>query len=120
MNRRRIGFILIGAGVIIALLVGVLVFLQANEAEQLRQAAPKRWVAVAGGDIPERTTITGDQVKVILMPDDGVPPAAASFLRTLPERYSAAGTRRAERGSSKTSVPSCRRASGSSTPRCAR
>src|SRR5262245_19057840 len=80
MNRRRIGFVLIGAGVIIALLVGVLVFLQASEAEALRQASPKRWVAVAGADIPERTTINADQIKVIQVPDDAVPPSAASFL----------------------------------------
>jgi len=80
MNRRRIGFVLIGAGVIIALFVGVLVFLQASEAESLRQASPKRWVAVAAADVPERSTIGAEQIKVIQVPDDAVPPSAASFL----------------------------------------
>lgn len=80
MNRRRIGFVLIGAGVIIALLVGVLVFLQTSEADALRLASPKRWVAVAATDIPERTTITSDQIKLVKVPDDAVPPAAATFL----------------------------------------
>src|SRR4051812_1121744 len=80
MNRRRIGFVLIGAGVVIALLVGVLVFVQASEADQLRQASPKRWVAVAASDIPERSTIGADQIKLIKIPDDAVPPAAANFL----------------------------------------
>jgi Flp pilus assembly protein CpaB len=80
MNRRRIGFVLIGAGVIISLAVGLLVFLQANEAEALRQASPKRWVAVASADIPERSTIGSDQIKIIQIPDDAVPPGSASYL----------------------------------------
>jgi Flp pilus assembly protein CpaB len=65
---------------VVALVVGVLVFLQASEADALRQASPKRWVAVAAADIPERSTISNEQVQVIRVPDDAVPPSAASFL----------------------------------------
>jgi len=80
MNRRRVGFILIGAGVILALTVGIVVYLEVAESEQLRAAQAKRWVAVAAADIPERTLIGGEQVTLVQVPDAVVPPGAASYL----------------------------------------
>lgn len=80
MNRRRVGFILIGAGVILALTVGIVVYLEVAESEQLRAAQAKRWVAVASTDIPERTVIAGNQILLVQVPDAAVPPGAASYL----------------------------------------
>ncbi len=80
MNRRRVGFLLIGAGVILALTVGIVVYMEVAESEQLKAAQAKRWVAVAASDIPERTVIAGDQVMLVQVPDAVVPPGAASYL----------------------------------------
>lgn len=80
MNRRRLGFVLIGAGVVIALLVGLLVFLQVRDAEALRTAQPKRYVAVAATDIEERTVIAPNQVIILQVPEGAVPTGTASFL----------------------------------------
>lgn len=80
MDRRRIGFLLIGAGVVIALVISVLVFFQASEAEQLRAAQPKRWVVVSAVEIPERSIITPPQVGLIQLPDTAVPPGSANYL----------------------------------------
>jgi Flp pilus assembly protein CpaB len=80
MNRRRVGFILIGAGVVLALTVGIVVFMEVSESEQLKAAQAKRWVAVASTDIPERTVIAGEQVTLVQVPDAVVPPGAASYL----------------------------------------
>jgi Flp pilus assembly protein CpaB len=80
MNRRKVGFILIGAGVILALTVGLVVYLEVAESEQLRATQAKRWVAVASTDIPERSVIGGEQVMLVQVPDAVVPPGAASYL----------------------------------------
>jgi len=80
MNRRRVGFILIGAGVILALTVGIVVYLEVAESEQLRAAQAKRWVAIASTDIPERSVIGGEQVALVQVPDAVVPPGALSYL----------------------------------------
>lgn len=80
MNRRKVGFILIGAGVILALTVGIVVYLEVADSEQLRATQAKRWVAVASMDIPERSVIGGEQVMLVQVPDAVVPPGAASYL----------------------------------------
>jgi Flp pilus assembly protein CpaB len=80
MNRRKVGVILIGAGVILALTVGIVVYMEVSESEQLRAAQAKRWVAVASTDIPERSVIAGEQVILVQVPDAVVPPGAASYL----------------------------------------
>src|SRR5438067_2506439 len=80
MNRRRVGFILIGAGVVLALTVGIVVYLEVADSETVRAAQAKRWVAVAATDIPERSVIGGEQVMLVQVPDAVVPPGSASFL----------------------------------------
>jgi Flp pilus assembly protein CpaB len=74
MNRRRVGLILIVAGIIFAGAVGFLVYMQAAEAEQLRAERPKNFGVVALVDIPERTTITAEQLDVVRVPDQALPP----------------------------------------------
>ena len=80
MNRRRFGFILIGAGVALALAVGIVVYAEISESEQLRASQAKRWVAVASSDIPERTVIAGEQIVLVQVPDAVVPPGVVSYL----------------------------------------
>lgn len=80
MDRRRIGFLLMGAGIVIALLVSVLVYLQTSEAAAIIAAQPTRWVAVAAVDIPERQVIAANQVALIKLPEEAVPPGSANYL----------------------------------------
>ncbi len=80
MNRRRVGLVLIVAGIVLAGAIGFLVYMQADAAEQLRAAQPKNWGVVAIVDIPERgtlvsaTTIQAEQLDVIRVPDGALPP----------------------------------------------
>src|SRR2546421_3926573 len=74
MNRRRVGLIFIVGGIILAGVIGFLVYLQAADAQALREAQPKNWAVVALIDIPERTNITAEQLDVIRVPDLALPP----------------------------------------------
>lgn len=80
MSRRRTGFMLMGAGVVLALLAGVFVLVTMGEAEALREAQPKHWVVVAAVDIPDRSVIDPEQVMIIRVPENAVPPGASFFL----------------------------------------
>src|SRR6266545_3652933 len=79
MNRRRVGLVLILAGIVLAAAIGFLVYQQADAAEQLRNAQPKNWGVVALVDIPERTTIQPEQLDVIRVPDLALPPGDAVY-----------------------------------------
>ncbi|HWP38713.1 MAG TPA: SAF domain-containing protein [Gemmatimonadales bacterium] len=83
MNRRRIGFLFIALGAILSLFVGYFVFQTSAEAEQLRKEKPTRWVAVAAANVPERSTILADQVTLVRMPPEAIPPGA---IATPPEQ----------------------------------
>jgi Flp pilus assembly protein CpaB len=78
MNRRRIGVLLIGGGLILAVIVAAVVWLAISDAERLRQDQPKRMVAVAKVDIPERSTIDETQLDIVKLPDQAIPPGSAS------------------------------------------
>ena len=80
MNRKRLGFLLTSFGLVLSLLVGVAVYLQVAEANQVRQALPKRQVVVATVDIPERTEIGANGLALVLAPDDLVPHGAATLI----------------------------------------
>jgi Flp pilus assembly protein CpaB len=71
--------LLIVAGIVLAGFIGFLVYLQAAEAEQLRTERPKNFGVVAIIDIPERTTITSEQLDVIRVPDLALPPGQAVY-----------------------------------------
>lgn len=70
MNRKRQGYILIGAGIVMALIVGVMVFNQVSEAERVRASLPKAQVVIATRDIPPRTEINASMVAVRTVPDE--------------------------------------------------
>jgi Flp pilus assembly protein CpaB len=77
VNRKRLGYILIGGGVILALAVGLLVFNSVAEAERIKTLLPKARVVVAATDIPERAEITAAQIAVRTVPDELVQVGAA-------------------------------------------
>jgi Flp pilus assembly protein CpaB len=70
---------LIVAGIVLAGVIGFLVYLQAAEAETLRQERPKNFGVVAIVDIPEKTVITAEQLDVIRVPDQALPPGDAVY-----------------------------------------
>lgn len=80
MDRRRMGIILIGAGMVMALVVALAVYLQTSDAEALRAAQPRNWAVVAAIDIPERSVIEGNQIRLIQLPREAIPPGAANYL----------------------------------------
>jgi Flp pilus assembly protein CpaB len=77
VNRKRLGYILIGGGVVLALAVGLLVFNSVAEAERIKTLLPKARVVVAAADIPERAEITAAQIAVRTVPDELVQVGAA-------------------------------------------
>jgi len=70
---------LILAGILLAGVIGVLVYMQAADAEQLRAERPKNFGVVAIVDIPEKTVITAEQLDVIRVPDQALPPGEAVY-----------------------------------------
>src|SRR4051812_39482655 len=78
VQRKRLGFILIGSGLVMALLVGVMVYTQVSEAEHVKASLPTARVVIATGDIPPRTEIAASMVNVRTVPDDLVQAGAAT------------------------------------------
>ena len=70
MQRKRLGYILIGGGLVMALSVGVMVYSQVSEAERVRASLPTARVVIATVDIPERTEIAASMVNVRTVPDE--------------------------------------------------
>lgn len=82
-NRRRVSYLLIGLGVLLALGAGGVTFVLAREAESALARQPTVWTAVAAVHIPERSAITREQVTVAQLPENAVPPEAL-FSRSEP------------------------------------
>ena len=78
MNRKRLGFILMGAGVALAFVVGALVYIQVSEANAIRDQLPKTQVVVATEEIPAGSQIKASQIQLVRVPDQAVPPNAIS------------------------------------------
>lgn len=87
MNRKRIGAILIVFGVLLALAVGVLVYLQTEEAAQIAKRTPTVEVVVALADLPERVAIPASSVTLAKVPADMVPPEKAAGLDRVVGKY---------------------------------
>src|SRR5438093_6977735 len=73
MDRRRTGFLLMGMGAVIALLVGLVVALQLKGVEELKSQKPTRWAVVAASDIEPRSVIQPNQVELTLVPATAYP-----------------------------------------------
>lgn len=80
MNQRRLGVLLIIAGVALGLVAGIIVYVQVESARSAQANIPRTWVVVAAVPIPERTTINSTQVMLAQLPDSALP-AQAIFYR---------------------------------------
>lgn len=78
MNRKRLGYILMGSGLALSLIVGVVVYLQVQEAERVKASLPKAKVVIAAADIPARSDIAAAMLRITEVPDELVQIGAAT------------------------------------------
>jgi Flp pilus assembly protein CpaB len=88
VNRKRLGYILIGCGLIVALFVGVMVYSQVSEAERVKASLPTARVVIATADIPARTEIAASMVNVRTVPDELVQAGAATKVEDVVGKFS--------------------------------
>jgi Flp pilus assembly protein CpaB len=88
VQRKRLGYILIGGGLVMALAVGVMVYSQVSEAEHVKASLPTARVVVATGDILARTEIPASMVNVRTVPDDLVQVGAATKVEDVVGKFS--------------------------------
>ena len=88
MNRKRLGYILIGSGLVLALFVGVTVYSQVNEAERVKASLPTARVVIATADIPARTEIAASMVNVRTVPDELVQVGSATKVEDVVGKFS--------------------------------
>ena len=88
MQRKRLGYILIGGGIIVALFVGVMVYSQVSDAERVKASLPTARVVIATGDIPARTEIAASMVNVRTVPDELVQAGAATKVEDVVGKFS--------------------------------
>jgi Flp pilus assembly protein CpaB len=78
VQRKRLGLFLIGGGVILALIVGVMVYSQVSDAERVKAQLPTARVVIATADIPARTEIAASMINVQTVPNELVQAGAAT------------------------------------------
>ncbi len=88
MQRKRLGYILIGGGLVMALGVGVTVYSQVSEAERVKASLPTARVVIATGEILARTEIAASMVNVRTVPDDLVQAGAATKIEDVVGKFS--------------------------------
>src|ERR671939_1178280 len=88
VQRKRLGFILIGGGLALALFVGYMVYSQVSEAERVRASLPTARVVIATADIPARTEIAASMVNVRTVPDELVQAGAATKVEDVVGKFS--------------------------------
>ena len=88
MQRKRLGYILIGGGLMLALFVGVLVYSQVSEAERVKASLPTARVVIATGDIPAPSEIAASMVNVRTVPDELVQAGAATKVEDVVGKFS--------------------------------
>jgi Flp pilus assembly protein CpaB len=87
VQRKRLGFILIGGGVLMALFVGVMVYSQVSEAERVKASLPTARVVIATADIPARTEIAASMVNIRTVPDELVQAGAATKIEDVVGKF---------------------------------
>ena len=87
MKRKRIGIILIVLGILAALGVGVVVYMQAEQAAEIAKRTPTVEVVVATADLPERVPVPASAVTVAKVPAEVVPVDAATKPNTVVGKY---------------------------------
>ena len=88
VQRKRLGFILIGGGLILALFVGFMVYSQVSEAERVKASLPTARVVIATADIPARSEIAASMVNVRTVPDELVQAGAATKVEDVVGKFS--------------------------------
>ncbi len=88
---KRLGYILIGSGLFLALVVGVLVHGQVSEAERVKASLPTARVVIAPADIPARTEIAASMVNVRTVPDELVQAGAATKIEDVVGKFTPDG-----------------------------
>src|SRR4030081_1549866 len=88
VQRKRLGYILIGGGIIVALFVGVMVYKQVAEPEPVKASLPTARVVIATGDIPARSEIAASMVNVRTVPDELVQAGAATKVEDVVGKFS--------------------------------
>jgi Flp pilus assembly protein CpaB len=78
VQRKRLGFILIGGGLLLSFLVGVMVYGQVSDAERIKGELPTARVVIATTDIPARTEIAASMINVQTVPTELVQAGAAT------------------------------------------
>jgi Flp pilus assembly protein CpaB len=87
VNRKRLGYIFIGGGIFMALIVGVIVYGQVADAERVKASLPKARVVIATTDIPARTEIAAAMVNVRTVPDELVQAGAATKIEDVVGKF---------------------------------
>src|SRR5919202_3696837 len=88
LQRERLGFILIGGGLVLALFVGFMVYWQGSEAERVKASLPTARVVIATADIPARSEIAASMVNVRTVPDELVQAGAATKVEDVVGKFS--------------------------------
>jgi Flp pilus assembly protein CpaB len=88
VQRKRLGYILIGGGLVMALSVGVMVYSQVSDAEHVKASLPTARVVIATGDILARTEIAASMINVATVPDDLVQAGAATKIEDVVGKFS--------------------------------
>ena len=88
MQRKQLGYILIGGGLTLAVFVGIMVYSQVSEAEKVKASLPTARVVIATGDIPARSEIAASMVNVRTVPDELVQAGAATKVEDVVGKFS--------------------------------
>lgn len=87
----RIGFILTALGLVLSLVVGVVVYAQASDAQRVRASLPTTLVVAAAADIPPRTEIAASMLTVTTIPDPLIQAGAATRVEDVAGQFTPDG-----------------------------
>jgi Flp pilus assembly protein CpaB len=87
VQRKRLGYILIGGGFGLALLVGAMVYAQVSDAERVKASLPTARVVIATQDIPARSEIAASMVNITTVPNDLIQAGAATKIEDVVGKF---------------------------------
>lgn len=87
MNRKRVGIILVVIGLLLAVGIGAVVYMQTEQATEIAKRTPTVEVVVAAQDLPERVAVPEVAVKVMKVPAEVAAASAATKPADVVGRY---------------------------------
>ncbi|HEX2923408.1 MAG TPA: hypothetical protein VHS28_05200, partial [Chloroflexota bacterium] len=87
MKRKRLGVVLVVIGLFMAVGIGVLVYLKAEEAAEIERRTPTVEVVIATADLPERVAVPASAVTITKVPASLLPVEAATKLENVVGKY---------------------------------